>query len=62
MDNLYPCDLQLEHLNRIVKSAVQGLGPNKTEMQLCVLEKVLIDLLMAFDEDNGVEVPRITTL
>ena len=29
------CDLHMEHLNRLVKTAIEGLGANKTEKTNC---------------------------
>lgn len=52
-----PNDLHLEHLNRLVKTAIQNLGANKTEAAITRVGKVLrvlAPLLDNFDEDNRV--------
>ena len=52
-----PNDLHMEHLNRSVKTAIQNLGPNKTEAGITKVEKilrVLVPLLHKFDLENGV--------
>ena len=45
-----PNDLHMEHLNRLVKTAIGGLGGNKIERVL----RVLSPLLDNFDSVNGV--------
>ncbi len=50
------CDLFMEHLNRMVKDAVSGLGSNKTPKALVRIGKVvgtLDEVLKKFDEDNN---------
>ena len=52
-----PNDLHMEHLNRSVKTAIQNLGPNKTEEGITKVGKilrVLVPLLHKFDLENGV--------
>lgn len=52
-----PNDLHMEHLNRVVKTAIQNLGSNKTETAITRVGKVLRilhPLLKSFDEDNSV--------
>ena len=52
-----PNDLHMEHLNRSVKTAIQNLGPNKTEAGITKVGKilrVLVPLLHKFDLQNGV--------
>lgn len=51
------CDLHMEHLNRLAKTAIQGLGANKSRKAIlrvgkgiCSLEKVLVN----FDKVNNV--------
>ena len=55
-----PNDLHLEHLNRMVKTAIQNLRSNKTEAAITRVGKVLRilhPLLHNFDEENGVSSP-----
>ena len=55
-----PCDLHMEHMNRIVKNAVRGLGANKAENAIVRTGKcvnTIAELLTAFDEDNGIKTP-----
>jgi hypothetical protein len=50
-------DLHMEHLNRLVKDAIQGLGANKTEKAITRVGKVLrvlAPLLDNFDSENFV--------
>ena len=52
-----PNDLHMEHLNRLVKTAIGGLGVNKTESAITRVGKVLrvlSPLLDNFDFVNGV--------
>ena len=51
-----PCDLFMEHLNRVCKDAVQGLGANKTPWALVKIGRVeILDYVMInFDENNMV--------
>ncbi len=52
-----PNDLHMEHLNRLLKTSLQGLGANKTEKAIVKSSKVLgaIDPVLAnFDSDNFV--------
>ena len=53
------CDLYMEHLNRVLKEAAKGKGPNKTSA-LTRLGKALGTLepvLCTFDSDNNVKTP-----
>ena len=52
-----PSDLFMEHLNRICKMAVQGLGANKTANALQRVSKavgILDEVMKKYDEDNAV--------
>lgn len=52
-----PCDLYMEHLNRVCKNAVDGLGANKTPNALTRVGKVvgvLDEVMKKFDEDNNI--------
>ena len=51
------CDFHMEHLNRVVKTAIDGLGANKTEKAIqrvgkCVRE--FIHIMDAYDKQAGV--------
>ncbi len=51
------CDLHMEHLNRIAKTAVDGLGANKTEKAIDRVGKTvgtLTETLEMFDKENHV--------
>ena len=53
-----PCDLFMEHLNRVCKDAVRGLGANKTPQALVKIGRVvgiLDNVMINFDEDNMVK-------
>ena len=55
-----PCDLHLEHLNRLLKDAVRGLQANKTSAAISRVGKsvgTLSDEVEQFDESNDVQVP-----
>ena len=55
-----PLDLHQEHLNRLCKDCVKGLGSNKTKPAIIRCSKALgtlHDMLENFDEDNGVARP-----
>ena len=55
-----PCNLHVEHLNRLCKDAVYGLQANKTPSAIVRVGKSLGSLshfLDKFDKDNGVRVP-----
>ena len=55
-----PCDLYVEHLNRICKGAVYGLQANKTPAAIRRVGKSLSALngvLEQFDEDNDIKTP-----
>ena len=61
------CDLHIEHLNRILKEAINTKGPNKTAVSFSRIGKALgtlEPLLKSFDQDNRVSTPstRHTTL
>ena len=52
-----PSDLFMEHLNRVCKDAVRGLGANKTPQALVKIGRVvgiLDNVMINFDEDNMV--------
>ena len=55
-----PCDLHMEHLNRLCKDAVRDLGSNKTTSSISRVAKTLGTLdpvLQQFDEQNDVKQP-----
>ena len=57
-----PMDLHLEHLNRVVKESIKGLGSNKTEKAITRVGKALgtiYPVLNRFDSDN--KVPDISS-
>lgn len=57
------CDLHMEHLNREVKTAIKGLGANKSQKAVLRTGKaigVLTDNLTNFDEDNSISMDRGT--
>ena len=48
-----PCDLHMEHLNRVLKDGIKGLGANKTEKAITRLGKCISsfdEILSSFDE------------
>ena len=50
-------DLHMEHLNRLVKTSIKGLGSNKTEKAISTVGKalgVVAPVLHNFDKDNHV--------
>ena len=50
-----PADLHMEHLNRLVKDAVKGLGSNKTENAISRVGRAIgtiAPVLSKFDNDN----------
>jgi len=52
-----PCDLHIEHLNRVLKNGVRNLGANKTEKAITRLGRCVdtIDrVLQSFDEEHQV--------
>ena len=52
-----PCDQHLEHLNRVLKGTIQGLGSNKTPEGIVRRSKALgamNEVLSRFDESNDV--------
>jgi len=54
-----PLDLHQEHLNRLCKDCVKGLGANKTPKAIVRCGKalgVLHDVLKCFDKENNVPV------
>ena len=56
-----PEDMHQEHLNRIIKDAIRGLGANKTEPAIVRAGKALGTLepvLRQFDEENNVKKPH----
>ena len=51
------CDLHMEHMNRIVKTAIEGLGANKTEKAIIRIRKsvgTFMKTLEKFDREVGV--------
>ena len=53
-------DLQMEHLNRLVKQSIKTLGPNKTEKVITRIGRAIgtIDpVLQVFDQENSVQKP-----
>ena len=51
-----PCDLYMEHLNRMVKSCVQHLGANKTERSIQRIDKCIGQIdknLTCYDQQNA---------
>ena len=54
------CDLHMEHLNRLAKTAVDGLGANKTEKAIFRVGKTVGSLFRTtenFDKQNNVTPP-----
>lgn len=52
-----PCDLHMEHLNRMVKLCVHNVGSNKTDTSLERIGRSIspvYEAVAAFDEDNDV--------
>ena len=52
-----PCDLHMEHLNRVCKDAIRDLGANKTTIAITRVAKTLGTLhpvLQQFDLENGI--------
>ena len=49
-----PCDLHLEHLNRVCKNAISDLGVNKTETAIARFGKALSPALQQYDLENHV--------
>ena len=53
-----PCDLHMEHLYRIVKTGVRGLGANKAENAMIRIGKCVdsvAQVLATYDEEHGVK-------
>ena len=51
------CDLHLEHLNRVLKTAIKGLGANKTNKGIVRVGKcigVISHLLDTFDKQTDI--------
>lgn len=54
------CDLHTEHLNRLVKASIEGLGMNKSEKAITRVGRavgVLASITHSYDEELGVPVP-----
>ena len=52
-----PCDLHMEHLNRVLKNGVQNLNANKTEKVITCLGKcvgTVAQVLRTYDEEHNV--------
>ena len=57
MGNNVPADLHMEHLNRVLKDGIKGLGANKTDRAITRLGKCINsidDILNTFDEYHQV--------
>ena len=57
MFSLLSCDLHMEHLNRVVKTAIKGLGANRTEKAVQRVGKCVgkyNKIMDAYDEQAGV--------
>ena len=55
-----PCDLHMEHLNRIVKNGIHGLGANKAEKAMVCVGKCvdsISDVLTTYDDELGINAP-----
>ena len=55
------CDLHMEHLNREAKTAIKGLGANKSQKAILRTGKaigLLSDTLTKFDKDNNISGDR----
>ena len=55
------CDLHMEHLNRIAKDAIKGLGANKSAKAIDRVGKVIGTISMSltnFDKANSVKVDQ----
>ena len=55
------CDLHMEHLNRLAKTAVDGLGANKTEKAIFRVGKTVGSLFRTtenFDKQDNVTPPQ----
>lgn len=53
-----PCDLHMEHLNRVIKDALQHLGANKTQHAITRASKcshLMSSLLSQFDATTGLK-------
>ena len=51
------CDLHMEHLNRVAKTAIDGLGANKTEQAIVRIGRCvgkIVSVLENFDKQTGV--------
>jgi L1 cell adhesion molecule like protein len=56
--NNIPCDLHMEHLNKVCKECIRDLGPNKTTASIQQVARCIgtIDTLMnAFDSENAIK-------
>ena len=56
-----PCDLHMEHLNRVLKDSIRGLGANKMERAITRLGKCIDSfdqVLTNYDED--LQVPSVS--
>lgn len=55
-----PCDLHMEHLNRIVKNGIRGLGANKAETAMIWLGKcvdTVSEVMENYDNEHGINAP-----
>ena len=54
------CDSHLEHLNQLVKTAIEGLGTNKSDMAIMRTGRtigLLKKALEAFDSESEIKLP-----
>lgn len=47
------CDLQMEHLNRLIKTAATGLGANKSEKAIIRTGECVATILEKYDDQAG---------
>ena len=53
-----PCDLHMEHLNRMCKSSISGLGSNVTDRSIQRIGECLSEVakvVQAYDEENSIK-------
>ena len=48
------CDLHMEHMNRVAKTAIEGLGANRSEKAITRVGKAITSTLDNFDPVNNV--------
>lgn len=57
------CDLHMEHMNKVIKATIEGLGANKAQTSIIRCGKmvgILESTLEKFDEESGVNRPHGT--